>query len=99
MIPPLPLVTGLASTVELTIPANVNVRVLPLPPKVALAAPPLAEKPPVVEYVTASASAGVTVMNASTDKANTMNKVLRVIFPCPPFLVACQLHRPTSAMG
>ena len=49
MNPALPFVVGLASTVELTIPLKDSVRVFPPLPKVALLAPPLAEKPPVVE--------------------------------------------------
>jgi hypothetical protein len=70
MVPALPLVVGSAVTVVLATPAKDNVRVLPAPPKVALLAPPLAEKPPVVEYVTGSANAGVTDMKARDASAS-----------------------------
>ena len=69
-------------TVESTIPAYDSVRVLSPKPKVALLAPPLAEKPPVVENVTGSASAGVPIVNASADKASRTKtpEILRVMF-------------------
>ncbi len=94
MNPALAFVAGGAFTVELAMPLNTNVRVFPPPPKVALLAPPLAENPPVVEYVIASASAGVAISNASADKVSTKQtpETFRVI-SLSPFLAVSGLKR------
>lgn len=72
------------STIELPIPLYDSISLSDRVPKVALVRPPLAEKLPIVEYMTTSASAGVTVMNASADKASTRKtaEILRGMFLC-----------------